>query len=142
MKWICVLIAVAILATIPGVVNALTVLDPVTPDTIKQDPKAWTVKVEKTDGGMIAFTITHVLKEPQYVVASLHIRKGNETVLESHFPAFVREGSATYHFAVAPSHVQDSSFELSVSSFAHANGQDVPIPGGVISLVRLKDFAP
>ena len=25
---------------------------------------------------------------------------------------------------------------------ALANGQDVPIPGGVISLVQLKDFAP
>jgi hypothetical protein len=142
MKRIGMLIAVATLATIPSVAGALTVLNPVTPDTVRQDPKAWTIKVEKTDGGMIAFTITHALKEPQYVVASLRIRKGDEAVLESHFPAFVREGSAIYYFAVAPSHVQDSSFELSVSSFAHANGQDVPLPGSLISLIRLKDFAP
>lgn len=143
MKTTSIALAMASLICLSTAAGAMTVMDHVTPETVKQNPKAWTIKAVPADGGMIAFTITHMLPEPRYVVASLRIRKGDELILKSDFPAFVHdEKTVTYYFSIAKDHLAHSEFELSASTFVRSQGRDVPLPGSVLSSIRLQDFAP
>jgi len=143
MNAIRLLILLALLRCLTTSASALTVTDQVTPEVVKQNPKAWTITAKKTDGHLVAFTITHAVPRPRYVVGSLRIRDGEHLLLTSDFPAYVHEeGSATYYFSISSDLIANSEFEFSASFFVHSHGEDVPLPGTVISVIRLKDFAP
>jgi hypothetical protein len=137
------LILAAILSGLANGASALTVTDQVTPEVVRQNPKAWTITAKKTNDHMIAFTITHAVPQPRYVIGSLRIRDREHLLLTSDFPAYLHdEGSATYYFSISSDLIANSEFEVSASVFVHSHGEDVPLPGTVISVIRLKDFAP
>jgi hypothetical protein len=137
------LVLMALLSYLATGASALTVTDQVTPEIVKQNPKVWTITAKKTADHMIAFTITHAIPKPLYVIASLRIRDGEHLLFTSDFPAYIREeGSTTCYFSISGDLIANSEFELSASTFVHSHGEDVPIPGTVISVIRLKDFAP
>src|SRR5438270_9898321 len=76
---------------------AVVVQVQVTPASIKQEPKAFSIEAEARPDGLVHFTIARRMPAERYVVAELTIRKGPALIARSSVPAFVREHSATYY---------------------------------------------
>lgn len=141
-QWKSVVVAsCGLLALNASVGSAVVVEESVTPAYVQQHPKDFNVKIDRGDDGLIHFTIRRNFAGPTYVVASVAVRDGEAAVFESHFPAFVREKSATYRFSLPVKFVADSTFELSERSFTKVGDESVPMPGGTDYRFRLADFA-
>lgn len=133
---------IAVLTLISATVFAVVVKQQVTPEYLETHPQAFAVKSERRDDGLVQFTVTRKPGKPHYLVATLTIRRDDSLVAETSFPAFVREDSVVYHFAVRPEHLAQSEFEISERSFGDDERRPVPLPGGTDYQILLKDFAP
>ena len=69
-------------------------------------------------------------------------------IAETHFPAFVREDSTTYYFAVAPEYIADSTLELAeryineIKDSGGLHAPPLPAPDGIDNVFPLREFAP
>jgi hypothetical protein len=139
MKTTPLLLAIAVLAAIfPTTGIALTVERAVTPASLREHPKEFSVSVRKDPNGLLAFTVVHTLSEPKHLVAHLRVRQQSKTIAESHTPALAKTGDNIFYFSILPEHVADSRFEIG-ESFAP---DGVPVPGTVIYQFRIRDFVP
>ena len=136
------LTAITVVLAFAAEASAVVIEVPVTPAFLKNNPRAFSIKVKKRDDGRIEFTIVRNLSGPRYLVSSLAIRRSSSLVLESRFPSFVRKGAATYYFTVAPEHVVNSDLQISETYFTGADKNPIPLPGGMHYKIQLRDFAP
>jgi len=134
-------IGLLVLAFLSSSAAAVVIETQVTPTSIRQELKAFSVEAEARPDGLVHFTITRRMPAERYVVAELTIRKGSTIVARSSVPAFVRERSATYYVSIAPEYLDDSTLKLSDRAFS--DGKDpIAEPGGTDFLISLKDFRP
>jgi hypothetical protein len=141
MRWKTAGFAVLVALSLAGAAGAVVIDKQITPETLREQPKEFTVKVEKRDDGLLHFTITRTVQGPRYYVAHLRVRHNGKTVAESHAPSFVEEPSTTFHASVVPEYVDESDFELAERFFGKSGNQKVPLPGGIDFQIRLRDFA-
>ena len=120
--------------------SALVTQTPVTPASIKEKDSKFSVTAEKGKDGLIQFTITYRLPEPQYLVAHFELRDGEKVLMRTDSPSFAREKSATYYVAVSPSQLAGARFELSQNGFSESGGQPLAEPGGTIFQIDLQAF--
>ena len=120
--------------------SALVTHESVTPASVKAKDSKFSVKAEIRDDGLIHFAITYSLPRPQYLVAHFELREGETTLVKTDTPSFVREASATYHFALSAKHLANSKFELSQNAFGESGGHPVAEPGGTIFQINLEAF--
>lgn len=135
---VSVLVSILLCSAAVGVVIEVRV----TPASIKEESKGFSVRSEARPDGLVHFTITRRMPAERYVVAELTVRNGPDIVARSSVPAFVREHSATYYIAISPDYIANSTLELSDRTFGTHNGEPIPLPGGTDFLIALKDFAP
>jgi hypothetical protein len=140
MLWRNVLIAVLVTLGFAAAASAVVVQQHITPESVRENPKEFSVKVEKKDDGLLHFTVVHKVKAPGYYVSRLTVKHDGKTIAESHTPAFVEESEATYYLVVAPEYAAESEFELSERTFGKSSSQKVPLPGGIDYRMRLRDF--
>jgi hypothetical protein len=114
----------------------------VTPAYLKENPKMFSILAKKHDDGLIHFTIKRHLTEPRYLVARIKVSDQDSVVLDSSFPAFVREKSIKYYLAVSPKQLSNAHFELGESGFGTMSGMPIPVIGGTDYQIHLADFAP
>ena len=119
---------------------AVVVQMDVTPASVKQNPKAFSVESKADNDGLIHFTITRHIQGERYVVASLTVSDGKKVIARSAVPAFVREQTAIYYVAIAPDFLADSVFEIADRSFGGDKADPVPLPGGTDFRIALRDF--
>jgi hypothetical protein len=141
------LAATLMVATVSTTALAVVVQREWTPDDLKGIPGEFSVTAEMKDDGLIHFKVTHKLAKSCWVQANLVVRKGETRIVETHFPAFVRESSTTYYFEISPEYLDDSTLELAERGIGHAvNAADerdpLPSPGGTDNVFPLKLFAP
>lgn len=136
------LMSMAIALALTGEASAVTVKQAVTPAWLKDNPKMFSIEAEERDDGLIHFTVTRRLSKPRYLVGHFEVTEDDATVLESHFPAFVRERTATYHLVLSPNYLSGASFVLSEHGFSESDEAPVPWVGGTVYQIRLADFAP
>ncbi len=136
--WIAALMAVALMADrASGVVRK----ESVTPASVQEKGSKFSVTAEKRKDGLVHFRVTYLLPRPQYLVAHFELRDGETSLAKTDTPSFVRESSATFHVALSPKHLSNSTFEISENSFSESPGQPVALPGGTIYLIALDAFA-
>jgi hypothetical protein len=130
-----------VLVSIPAEkASAVVTQTPVTPASIKEAGSKFSVTAAKGKDGLIHFTITYRLPEPQYLVAHFELRDGDKILTRTDTPRFARETSATYYVAVSPNQLADARFELSQNWFSESGGQPVALPGGTIFQIDLQAF--
>lgn len=112
----------------------------VTPESVNEKGSKFSVAAEKGNDGLIHFTITYRLPEPQYLVAHFELRDGETIVTRTDSPRFAREPSATYYVAVSPKQLGGARFELSQNWFSESGGEPVALPGGTIFQIDLEAF--
>ena len=110
---------------------------------VEEHPKDFAVRAEKRDDGLIHFTITQNLSAPRYLVASFIVQASSSVIAKMHFPAFARDGKATYHLVVSPKHLPNAHFKVAERSvFDDDTGRPVPLPGGIDYRFQLAEFVP
>jgi hypothetical protein len=122
--------------------GALTVDQQVTPAYLREHAREFTVKVARRNNGLIGFTVTRTLAQPKYRIARLLVKRDGETLAESSTPAFARNNTSSFYFAVSARDVAGSEFELGESHFVGPEDQPVALPGTVNYRFRLSDFVP
>jgi hypothetical protein len=130
------------LAMLPVAAQALTVDQRVTPASLAEKPKQFSVKVARNEGGLITFTVIRLLSEPKYLVAHLAVVHQGKTLSESHTPLFSSQRENPFHFTIAPDSLADSTFELGESFFQGSGNTAVPLPGTINYQFHLRDFVP
>ena len=120
--------------------SAVVTQTPVTPASVQEKDSKFSVTDQKGKDGLIHFTITYRLPEPQYLVAHFELRDGETVLTKTDTPRFAREKSATFYVAVSPRQLADARFELSQNWFSESGGQAVPLPGGTIFQIDLQAF--
>jgi hypothetical protein len=138
MKILPLLLAIGVLALFSSTGRALTIDQAVTPAYVRENPRKFSVKVNKEQNGLLAFTVIRTLAEPKYLVAHLAVHHQGRIIAESHTPFFGRKNDNIFRFSISPEHVPDSTFEIGESSFTDG----VPLPGTVNYQFRIKDFVP
>jgi opacity protein-like surface antigen len=119
---------------------AVVVQQPVTPASAKEKGSRFSVEAVKSKDGMVHFTITYRLPEPQYLVAHFELRDGQTLLAKTDSPGFVHEDSATYYVAVQGKYLKDSKFELSQNGMSGPVGHSIAEPGGMIFQIDLEAF--
>jgi hypothetical protein len=119
---------------------ALTVEDRLTVDYVRTHQDEWSVKVTKTDTGLVGFTVVRNLVEPRYLVAHLAVHHGGKLIATSDSPAFSKKQGNTFYFSLAEEDLADSKFDLSESGFTDQGDSAVPEPGTIVHQLPLKDF--
>ena len=147
MRFCKLLAAILVVAAVSTTALAVVVEREWTPDDMKQNPGEFSVTAKMGDDGLIHFEVIRKLAKPRWVQASLVVRKGKTRIVETHFPAFVREDSITYVFEISPEYLDDSTLELAERGIGYSvNAKDErhPLPGtgGDDNVFRLKLFAP
>jgi hypothetical protein len=136
------ILMLTIVLALTGEASAWTMDVPMTPAYVKENPQKFSIRAEKRDDGLIHFTITYRVPEPRYLVARIEVRDQGSIVLDSSFPAFVREKTINYYIAVSPRQLFNARFELSESGIDDVNGTPIPWVGGTNYQIHLADFAP
>ncbi len=141
------LAAILIVATVSTTASAVVVVREWTPNDMKETPGTFSVTSKIGDDGLVHFKVTYNLAKSCWVQAHLVVRKGKIRIVETHFPAFVRENSTTYYFEVSPEYLDDSTLELAERGIGYAenaaNERDpLPVPGGTDNVFPLKLFSP
>jgi hypothetical protein len=123
--------------------SAIVIQIEATPAFVRENPQLFSVTAEKQGDGLIHFKVVYKVSEPRWLVAHLVVWKDNKRVLESSFPAVVRERQATYWFSMLPEYVGKSVFELSDSGVIKVGDQIVGgEEGGTEYVLQLGRFAP
>lgn len=126
--------------------SAMTVVVPVTPADVREHPKEWSVKVAKTENGLIAFTIVRTLSEPKYLAAHLAVHHAGQLIATSDTPVFGKTKGNTFSFSIATEDLGESTFDLNEHGLGSmVNGvkvDDIPVVGGNVYQFRLLDFIP
>jgi hypothetical protein len=136
------MLALALLASLPAACWALTVNQTVEAAYLKEHPDQFSVRVVKTDRGLLAFTIVRTLAQPKYLVAHLVVRHEGKTVAESDTPLFGKKRDNTFYVSLLSEDVEATEFEISESYFTGTGEDAVPIPGTINYQFRLSDFVP
>ena len=119
---------------------AITVEERLSVAYVQTHPDQWSVKVAKTDAGLVKFTVVRNLSEPRYLVAHLAVHHGGKLIATSDSPAFGKKLGNTFYFSLAEEDLADSKFDLSESAFKDLGDSAVPEPGTIIHQFPLKDF--
>ncbi len=136
--WLAALMACALMT---DRASALVHKESVTPASVQEKDSKFSVTAEKRKDGLIHFAVTYRLPRPQYLVAHFELRDGETSLVKTDTPSFVRESAATFHVALSPKHLANSTFEVSESSFNEPDGQPpVALPGGTIFQIDLEAF--
>jgi hypothetical protein len=133
--------AVITICLLTGSALAVVVQQSVTPASVKERGSRVSVEAKKGKGGMVHFTITYRLPEPQYLVAHFELRDGETVLAKTDSPGFVHEDSATYYVAVPRKYLKDSKFELSQNGMTESGGRPVAEPGGKVFQIDLEAFS-
>jgi hypothetical protein len=140
------LAATLVVAMVSTAALAVVVQREWTPTDLKQNPVEFSVTTEMQNDGLVHFKVIHKTATSRWVQANLVVKKGDTRIAETHFPAFVREDSTTYYFAISPEYLADSTLELAERGIGEAKGaggrQPIPVPGGTDNVFQLKKFAP
>lgn len=132
--------AVITICLLAGTALAVVVEQSVTPASVKEKGSRVSVEAKKSKDGMVHFTITYRLPEPQYLVAHFELRDDEIVLAKTDTPGFVHEDSATYYVALPRKYLKDSKFELSQNGMAESGGRPVAEPGGRVFQVDLQAF--
>ncbi len=135
---------VAILAVVicAATCCALTVDFDVTPASVRENPKEFSVEVAQREDGLIHFTIVHAVAAPMYHVAHLAVYRQGKLVAKSDTPSFGHKQGNTFYVALAPEDIAGSKFELSDSVLGGSGEEAVPLPGTQNYRIHLAEFVP
>jgi hypothetical protein len=140
------LTAIPVVAAVSTSALALQLEFEWTPDAVKQNPGKFSVTSRVGgDDGLIHFEVTRKLAKRHSILAHLAVRKGKTAIMETDFPELVPEKSITYHFAISPEYVADSTLELAEYEIGQAvSAIDEPVPDrdSENNVFPLKLFAP
>lgn len=141
------LASILVIAALSATALAVVIQGERTPE----NPGDFSVTSEMGEDGLVHFAVTCKVARPCWIKAYLLVRKGETRIVETHFPAVVREDSIeysiTYNFAISPEYLDDSTLELAERGIGYSvNPADErhPLPGtgGTDNVFQLKKFAP
>jgi hypothetical protein len=139
MKTKCLILGCCIAAILSSTALAVTIFLPLTPASVRGQPKEWSVDVIKGIDDLIHFTIKRHVERRTYHVAHLQVYHQSKLIKRSDIPSIATNGWNTFHFALAPEDIAESKFELSEQGLGAG---DVPPAGGTAYQFKLSDFAP
>ena len=134
-----------------AVVSATALAVVIQHERTPENPGDFSVTSEMGKDGLVHFSVTCKVARPCWIKAYLLVRKGETRIVETYFPAVVREDSIeysiTYNFAISPEYLDDSTLELAERGIGYSvNPADErhPLPGtgGTDNVFPLKKFAP